>query len=77
MSKALYVIICLFASIGGIACIDGIFRIVEWLCGNCDKVQFLYGQYKRMSDTLDTIHKIVAAQQDEIKLLKERIDIDE
>lgn len=75
MSRSELVIVCIFAAIGMTACIFTLFRIVEWWCDNWDKVQFLYGQYERMSGTLDTIHEIVAAQQDEIKLLKERIDI--
>lgn len=75
MSKSGLVIICIFAVIGIVTCVFTLFRIVDWLYDKSDKFQLLCSQYERMSDTLEDIHKIVELQQDEIKLLKERIDI--
>lgn len=69
------VVVCVFAIIGIVTCMFSLSRIVKWFCNNYDKVQLLYGQYERISDTLKNLHKIVELQQDEIKLLKERIDI--
>lgn len=75
MSGFALVVVCIFAIIGIVTCLFSLLHIVEWFCDNYDKFQVLYGQYERMSDTLKDIHKIVELQQDEIKLLKERIDI--
>lgn len=75
MSGSALVVVCVFAIIGIVTCMFSLFRIVEWFCNNYDKVQLLYAQYERISDTLKDIHEIIELQQDEIKLLKERIDI--
>ena len=69
------VITCIFALIGIVTCMFILFHIVDWFYKNYDKFQLLCGQYEHMSDMLKDIHKIVELQQDEIKLLKERIDI--
>ncbi len=75
MSGSALVVVCVFAIIGIFTCIFSLFHIVELFCNNYDKFKLLYGQYERISDTLKGLHEIVELQQDEIKLLKERIDI--
>lgn len=75
MSGSALVVVCVFAIIGIFTCIFSLFHIVEWFCNKYDKIKLLYGQYEHMSDMLKDLHKIVELQQDEIKSLKERIDI--
>lgn len=75
MSFCFEVVIYIFAIIGATACLCGIVRTVEWLCDNCHKVQLLWTRSEDVYSRIETILHIVESQQDEIKLLKERIDI--
>lgn len=75
MSVCFEVVIYIFAIIGATACLYGIVRTVEWLCDNCNKVQLLWTRSENVDSRIEKIFHIVELQQDEIKLLKERIDI--